>query len=70
MEDVALTTVLHPLSFRNRNLYPASLLLPLLKGIKLKSNVTGNSFYFFFLVQAVKNGESEIKTLTETDMSP
>lgn len=63
VEDVALTTVLGLLS--SRNLYHASLLLPFLKGVKLKSNVKGNSFYScLFLVQAVKNGESEIKTLT------
>lgn len=67
MEDVAVTTVLHPLS--SRNFYPVSFQLPLLKGIKLKSNIPGNSSLFFPLVQAVKNWESEIKTLTETDMS-
>lgn len=67
MEDVALTTF--SIRCPPRHLHHGSLLLSLHKGIKLKSNIAGNSFYFFPLVQAVKNGESEIKTLTETDMS-
>lgn len=51
----------------------AWLRLPLLKGIKLKSNVAGDSFFPLssppLPIQAVKNGASKIKTLTATDMS-
>lgn len=45
MEDVALTTF--SIRCPPRHLHRGSLLLSLHKGIKLKSNIAGNSFYFF-----------------------
>lgn len=50
-------------------LHHAWLRLPLLKGIKLKSSVASDSFPPISPIQAVKNGENKIKTLTATDMS-
>lgn len=71
--DMAAATRTHtrgPPQPLSRGLHRAWLRLPLLKGIKLKSNVASGSFFPPIPpIQAVKNGESRIKTLTATDMS-